>query len=82
MELWSSGVYKATMHRVIFPAPSGTEREEKQGSGGSGGGGRERGDPLKSRYSLAFFVQPDDDVVSPNTSYQLCFRFSEAHNAP
>lgn len=41
MELWSSGAYKATLHRVIFP---------DEGA-------------LGDRDTLAFFVQPDDDVV-------------------
>jgi isopenicillin N synthase-like dioxygenase len=44
MELWSSGTYKATLHRVIFPEH---QREA-----------------LDDRYTLGFFVQPDDDVVS------------------
>ncbi|RSH90184.1 hypothetical protein EHS25_001518 [Saitozyma podzolica] len=41
MELWSSGAYKATLHRVIFP---------DEGA-------------LGDRDTLAFFVQPDDDVA-------------------
>jgi isopenicillin N synthase-like dioxygenase len=41
MELWSSGAYKATLHRVIFPNDGA----------------------LGDRDTLAFFVQPDDDVV-------------------
>ncbi|KAK4685315.1 hypothetical protein P7C73_g4834, partial [Tremellales sp. Uapishka_1] len=54
MELWSGGNYKATLHRVIFP----DEEEEQR---------RRRADteiePLEDRYTLAFFVQPDDDVA-------------------
>lgn len=55
MELWSSGAYRATLHRVIFP---GSQHAEEVGG--------EEG--LKDRYSIAFFVQPDDDVVSRLTS--------------
>jgi hypothetical protein len=62
MELWSSGVYKATMHRVIFP----TKPAEAEGlDGGSGVG-------LGDRYSLAYFVQPDDDVVSALNFLATC----------
>ncbi|KAK6904071.1 hypothetical protein I203_107585 [Kwoniella mangroviensis CBS 8507] len=54
MELWSSGIYKATLHRVGFPnsisSHSETEQDEKEEAG------------LVDRYSLAFFVQPDDNV--------------------
>ncbi|KAK8846702.1 hypothetical protein IAR55_005789 [Kwoniella newhampshirensis] len=50
MELWSSGMYRATLHRVIFPSPS--EEEIKAAQEG-----------LADRYTLAFFVQPDDDVA-------------------
>ncbi|WRT65087.1 uncharacterized protein IL334_002029 [Kwoniella shivajii] len=46
MELWSNGMYKATLHRVIFPVSEG----EKSGT-------------TKDRYSMAFFVQPDDNVA-------------------
>ena len=58
MELWSSGVYKATMHRVIFPtAPEGVEGGDAEVVGKEEKGG------LGGRSSLAYFVQPDDDVV-------------------
>lgn len=57
MELWSSGVYKATMHRVIFPTkPEQESQPDEQEEGGLG-----------DRYSLAYFVQPDDDVVCPSS---------------
>nr|XP_031861852.1 uncharacterized protein CI109_002681 [Kwoniella shandongensis]KAA5528924.1 hypothetical protein CI109_002681 [Kwoniella shandongensis] len=49
MELWSSGMYRATLHRVIFPTPSSKEVESEEG--------------LVDRYTLGFFVQPDDDVA-------------------
>ncbi|WVQ82877.1 hypothetical protein IAT38_005013 [Cryptococcus sp. DSM 104549] len=48
MELWSSGMYRATLHRVIFPEVTEEEREAKEG--------------YVDRDTLAFFVQPDDDV--------------------
>jgi hypothetical protein len=54
MELWSSGAYKATLHRVIFP---------DEGA-------------LGDRDTLAFFVQPDDDVVGG------CCPFVHFHSAP
>ena len=53
MELWSGGAYKATLHRVVFPAPP-------------------KEDGLKGRYSVTYFVQPDDDVVSVALSSSLC----------
>jgi isopenicillin N synthase-like dioxygenase len=45
MELWSGGIYKATLHRVIFPKAID-------------------GEEMKDRYTFAYFVQPDDEVVS------------------
>ncbi|KAL7424584.1 hypothetical protein Q5752_000268 [Cryptotrichosporon argae] len=52
MELWSGSNYKATMHRVIFPTrparQPGSEAPDVEG--------------LRDRYTLAYFVQPDDNV--------------------
>jgi hypothetical protein len=52
MELWSGGIYKATLHRVIFPKPI-------------------EGEEMKDRYTFAYFVQPDDDVVCPKSSLEI-----------
>ncbi|WWD00238.1 hypothetical protein V866_007147 [Kwoniella sp. B9012] len=52
MEFWSSGIYKATVHRVVFPnSPSSPSKQDQENEAG-----------LADRYSLAFFVQPDDNV--------------------
>lgn len=48
MEVWSGGQYRATLHRVIFPKPAEEEAAEE----------------LVDRYTIAYFVQPDGDVVS------------------
>jgi len=48
MEVWSGNQYRATLHRVIFPAPAQGEEVTD----------------LVDRYTIAYFVQPDREVVS------------------
>ena len=51
MELWSGGAYKATLHRVIFPQSQSQSQSDS------------RHERLADRYTFAYFVQPDDQVV-------------------
>jgi isopenicillin N synthase-like dioxygenase len=51
MELWSGETYRATLHRVVFPSSTSIDGAA----------------PARDRFSIAYFVQADDDVVKkPN----------------
>ncbi len=72
MELWSGGNYKATLHRVIFPDQPVIEAPSQPNGDNAVSDQEEQEDEGKwgDRYTIGFFVQPDDDVVSRIDQWQ------------
>lgn len=50
LSYWTGGLFKSTMHRVVFP-PAGTESLKGNGEGAA-----------EERYSIAYFFHPLEDT--------------------